>query len=160
MQTRKFFCTYTAEFTEWHKLDNIPHSLLARVRPKHALSASRNSMAAKSAFPTPMMMMDMGSLEACTTACRVSSMSLMTPSDLAQDWRGDAYSHTEHFKHFLNYHCRRVIGTLCNFNPIKHSSVLRETCRILCSSLQRTSRGAEGEGGCTSAGAQMKCELN
>lgn len=44
------------------------------------LSPSRNSMAAKSALPTPTMMMDMGSLEACTTACRVSSMSLMTPS--------------------------------------------------------------------------------
>lgn len=44
------------------------------------LSPSRNSMAAKSAFPTPMMMMDIGSLEACTTACLVSSMSLMTPS--------------------------------------------------------------------------------
>lgn len=47
---------------------------------KTLASPSRNSMAAKSALPTPMMMMDMGSLDACTMASRVSSISLMTPS--------------------------------------------------------------------------------
>lgn len=47
---------------------------------KTLASPSRNSMAAKSALPTPMMMMDMGSFDACTIASRVSSMSLMTPS--------------------------------------------------------------------------------
>lgn len=47
---------------------------------KTLASPSRNSMAAKSALPTPMMMMDMGSFDACTIASRVSSISLMTPS--------------------------------------------------------------------------------
>lgn len=44
------------------------------------LSLSRNSMALKSAPPTPTMMMDMGSLAALTMACRVSSRSVITPS--------------------------------------------------------------------------------
>ncbi|KAA8590518.1 hypothetical protein FQN60_014452 [Etheostoma spectabile] len=47
---------------------------------KTLASPSKNSMAAKSALPTPIMMMDMGSFEACTMASRVSSISLMTPS--------------------------------------------------------------------------------
>ena len=43
-------------------------------------SPSRNSMAPKSAPPTPTMMMDMGSLAALTIACLVSSRSVITPS--------------------------------------------------------------------------------
>ena len=43
-------------------------------------SLSRNSMAPKSAAPTPMMMMDMGRREALTTAVSVWSMSVITPS--------------------------------------------------------------------------------
>lgn len=43
-------------------------------------SPSRNSMALKSAPPTPTMMIDMGSLEALTIACLVSSRSVITPS--------------------------------------------------------------------------------
>ncbi|KAG7252561.1 hypothetical protein CRUP_018597, partial [Coryphaenoides rupestris] len=56
-------------------------SVLTKTKYSRTLpSPSRNSMAAKSAFPTPMMMMDIGSLAASTTARRVSSMSLITPS--------------------------------------------------------------------------------
>ena len=43
-------------------------------------SPSRNSMAPKSAPPTPTMMMDIGSLAALTIACLVSSRSVITPS--------------------------------------------------------------------------------
>lgn len=43
-------------------------------------SASSVSMALKSAFPTPTMMMDMGREEAAMMALFVSSMSDMTPS--------------------------------------------------------------------------------
>lgn len=74
-----------AILTFWNCLKgtNWTMSLIA-VSPLGDLSAppspSRNSIALKSAPPTPTMMMDMGSLAAFTMACLVWSRSVITPS--------------------------------------------------------------------------------
>ncbi len=78
-------CCFMAELTFWNCLNgtNCTMSRMAAspvAERKIPSSPSRNSMAVKSAPPTPTMMMDMGRPDALTIAFRVSSMSVITPS--------------------------------------------------------------------------------